>query len=98
LTTIVFPFFGVFNGFFAARMYTFFNGSAWEELAGLASITMPVVIGVILFIIELLERLESEMFYLEDLPFTEPAALILYWCLVSVPCTFCGVYFACSLE
>jgi transmembrane 9 superfamily member 2/4 len=98
LTSMIFPFFGCFNGFFSARLYTFFNGSAWEDLATKASLLLPIVLGIMLFLVELCERLESEMLDLTDYPFTEPALLLLYWVVVQFPCCYCGVYLACAME
>ena len=51
----LFPFFGLVNGFIAARLYTFFNGSNWLWLAIVAATFLPFTIGGCIVLVDFLE-------------------------------------------
>ena len=92
----IFPFFGMFNGYSAARFYTFFNGSDWFTLAGATSIFLPLLILVSLGVIEFMEFAETQM--LKNLPFADLNLLMIYWLLLQLPSTFFGTYMGCYQE
>ena len=87
LTITIFPFFGFFNGFVAARMYTFFNGSDWVKLGAVACTFLPITIGICFIFVDLLESIENDIHKI--LPAYEALTMFLFWLLVHVP--FCVV-------
>jgi len=87
LISSIFPFFGIVNGYIAARMYTFFNGSSWFTLAVCADLFLPLMIGLSLILIDFLEIFDRDVHKI--LPAYEAALMFLFWLCVHAPmCTF----------
>jgi len=87
LTAIIFPFFGLVNGYVSARMYTFFNGTSWFTLACCADAFLPVALGALFILIDGLESFERNAHKL--MPAYDTMLLAIYWIFVHVPlCTF----------
>jgi len=87
---VIFPFFGVVNGYTAARFYTFFNGSSWTTLAVSTSVFLPSLISCLLLVIDLCEWIETGR--ADSIPVREAIVLSYYWFFFHVPSCFCGSY------
>lgn len=84
---MIFPFFGLVNGYTAARMYTFFNGSNWLGLALVSATFLPFSIGGSLILVDFLEWFERDVHKM--LPAYEALTMFLFWLLVHAPvCIF----------
>ena len=90
VATAVFPWFGVVNGYTAARFYTFFNGSSWSQMACYTSMFLPLFISACLLVIDACEWLETGRAY--SIPVVEALVLTYYWIFIHVPSCFCGSY------
>jgi len=86
----VFPWYGYFNGFIAARFYTFFNGSSWLTMAIMTSIFLPGFLSFGLMIIDLCEWIETGR--ADSIPVREASFLCYYWFFVHTPTCFAGSY------
>lgn len=86
----IFPWFGYFNGFVAARFYTFFNGSSWMKLAFCTSLFLPGFISTCITLIDFCEWIETGR--ADTIPVREAAVLCYYWFFVHTPSCFAGCY------
>jgi len=55
----VYPLFGGFNGYFSARLYTFFNGTDVPKLTLIQTFAFPTFMFIALLAIDLLELMET---------------------------------------
>lgn len=86
----VFPWFGIVNGYSAARFYTFFHGSSWSQMACNTSMFLPCFISACLLVIDACEYLETGR--ADTIPVREATVLAYYWIFIHVPSCFCGSY------
>lgn len=86
------PWFGLFNGYVAARFYTFFNGSSWMQLACCASIFLPFLLSCCICVIDLCEWIETGR--ADSIPVREAAVLAYYWFFFHGPSVWLGAFFA----
>ena len=83
LTTLIFPFFGIVNGFVAARMYTFFNGSSWKKLTSVAGFFLPASIGSCFILVDFMEMFDRDTHKI--LPAYEALLMFFFWTCFHVP-------------
>ena len=88
------PFFSLINGYVAARMYRFWNGSNWIILATCASVALPGFSLGCLFVIDICEYVETKQPGL--LPISDLFVLLFLWLLLNCPVTFAGAFYGFS--
>ena len=88
--TTAFPWFGVVNGYTAARMFTFFHGSNWMTLACTTASFLPIFISGFLVLIDLCEWIETGR--ADSVPAREAGILALLWLFIHAPTAYCGSY------
>ena len=87
---LIFVFMGAFAGYGSARTYKTFDGKAWQRVTLLTAFFYPGVVGLILFILNLIVWAEGTT---QAVPFGSMLAVLALWFGVSVPLTFLGAYF-----
>ena len=85
-----FPWGGFVNGYTSARIYTFFHGSSWTQMACNTSVFLPCFISACLLIIDTCEWIETGR--ADSISVLEAAVLAAYWLFIHVPTCFCGAY------
>ena len=88
LTISLFPFFGLFNGLVAARLYAFFNGTRWFALGTGVCVTLPLLIGGPLILLDVIEVFETNVY--KVIPGYEAMTMFLFWVLVHNPASILG--------
>ena len=91
LATGLLPWFGIFNGYVAARFYTFFNGSSWSQLACCTSFFLPAIISGTVLLIDVCEWIESGR--ADTLPVRDACLLAAYWFFIHFPLSYMGSYY-----
>ena len=90
MAVAIFPWFGIINGYTAARFYTFFNCSSWTFLAFSTSSFLPGFITSLLFVIDFCEWVETGR--ADTIPVREALVLANYWFFIHWPTCFLGSY------
>jgi len=90
LLTAVFPFFSGVNGYVAARMYKFFNGTYWILLAIISSCALPLFLASTLFVIDICEYIETNRASI--VPVSDIFVLFVLWLSLNVPMTLLGAF------
>lgn len=96
LLTAVFPFFSAVNGYLAARLYKFFNGTYWILLTFLSSSFLPVFLASSLFIIDVCEYIETNRAAM--VPISDVLVLFVLWLSLNVPMTSLGCFIGFSSQ
>ena len=91
LTVSLFPFFGLFNGMVAGRLYTFFNGTKWFALGTCVSVTLPLLVGGPLILVDAIELFETNVY--KVIPGYEALTMVMFWVLVHIPASALGTAF-----
>ena len=89
-----FPWFGLVNGYVAARLFTFFHGSNWMILAFCTSCFLPTFMSAFLIVIDACEWIETGK--ADTLPAREACFLGAVWLCIHVPSAYLGSYWGFS--
>ena len=90
LFIVTFPYFGVFNGYFSAKFYAFFNGSSWVSLGILSTLLYPFVLFGCYFYIDFVDPAYAAKLYgREGISLNTFSYL---WLFVSLPGSLFGSY------
>jgi len=90
LLTAVFPFYSAVNGYLAARIYKFFNGTNWILLSLLSSSFLPLFLAGNLFVIDVCEFIETKRASM--VPISDILVLVVLWLSLNVPLTLLGCF------
>ncbi|KXS17099.1 endosomal protein [Gonapodya prolifera JEL478] len=86
----LFVFMGTFAGYYSARMYKVFRGTAWGRNAIMTALFFPAILFTILFVVNGFIWSQQSS---NALPFGTFAALVAMWFGISLPLVYIGAYF-----
>ena len=90
LFIVTFPYFGFINGYTAAKLYRFFNGSRWLSLSIMATIFYPIVLFSGYFLVDWIDTgFAEKLFGQEGISLSTFAYL---WFFINLPGTGLGAY------
>ena len=90
LFIVTFPYFGFINGYTAAKLYRFFNGSRWVSLSILATLFYPLVLFSGYFLVDWIDSgFAEKLFGPEGI---SSATFGYMWFFINLPGTGLGAY------
>mmetsp|Transcript_11122 Transcript_11122/g.13133 ORF Transcript_11122/g.13133 Transcript_11122/m.13133 type:complete len:155 (+) Transcript_11122:521-985(+) len=90
LFLVTFPYFGIPNGFTAAKLYAFFNGSSWMSLAIFATVFYPFTLFACYCLIDSMNPPYSQRLFGEEGISTNSFAAL--WLFICLPGSAIGAY------
>lgn len=90
LFIVTFPYFGFINGYSAAKLYRFFNGSKWLRLSLLATLFYPAVLFSGYFMVDWIDSRYAEMLFGSE--GISSSTFSYLWIFINFPATSFGAY------
>lgn len=87
LIVLAFPFFSSINGYVAARIYKFFNGTNWITLAVVTTTFLPCILVGALIVIDICEYIQTEKAIISEI-----YILLTLWLSLCLPLTLIGSF------